>query len=122
MFDTPEPEKNLPKLQIFNTCPLVVNAIKACTYDKPRDNKPAEDVAEFEGDDPYDTLRYLCDAADRYFDDASIEMGKMQRQEELVRRLENTNDWTAFYMGMRRVENDQNAVQPVKRYHKAARM
>ena len=35
-----EPEMNLPKLQIFkDMCPVLVNAIKACSYDKPKGNK-----------------------------------------------------------------------------------
>ena len=60
-----EPEINIPKLQIFkDKCPILVEAIKACSYDKPKGNKPAEDIAEFEGDDPIDGLRYLVDAAE----------------------------------------------------------
>jgi hypothetical protein len=41
-FKPDERENNLPKLLIFNTCPLVSTAIKACSYNK---NRP-EDVAE----------------------------------------------------------------------------
>lgn len=115
-FSPVEVEDNLPKLQIFNTCPILIEAIKACNYDKPKNNKPAEDVAEFEGDDPYDTLRYICDAADRYFDDAQSEFKKLQQQEELIRQLSSTNDFTAYYRNMRRVEN-QGANKPLKRYH-----
>ena len=56
-FDEQEPETNIPKLQIFkDSCPILVEAIKACSYDKPKGNKPAEDIAEFEGDDPIDGL------------------------------------------------------------------
>src|SRR5205814_9130956 len=91
----PEPENNLPKLQIFENCPLLINAIKACSYDKPRNNKPAEDVAEFEGDDPYDDIRYVVDAAESFFNDAQNEMVKVQKQDELIQRLEQTGDWTA---------------------------
>lgn len=50
-----EDEKNLPKLQIFSTCLELIDCITQCMVDK--DN--TEDVAEFDGDDPYDTLRYL---------------------------------------------------------------
>jgi len=110
-------ESNLPKLQIFNTCPLLVEAIKACSYDKPRDNKPAEDVAEFNGDDPYDTLRYMCDAADKYFDESAQEFDKLKKQEELIQRLANTNNWTPYYRQMRAIENSSKFT-PVRRYHK----
>jgi len=114
---TQEFEDNLPKMQIFNTCPILVDAIKACSYDKPRDNKPAEDVAEFSGDDPYDALRYMCDAADRFFDDASREFENIQKQEELIQRLQATNNWTPFYRQMRQLESD-GKFKPVRRFHR----
>jgi|PlaIllAssembly_1097288.scaffolds.fasta_scaffold00047_18 hypothetical protein len=113
----PLEEENLPKLQIFNNCPLLVDAIKACSYDKPKDNKPAEDVAEFSGDDPYDTLRYMCDAADRYFDEAAREFKNVQKQEELINRLQVTNNWTPFYRQMRQLENS-SAQKPIRRFHR----
>jgi hypothetical protein len=104
LFDPPIEETNLPKLQIFNTCPVLVNAIKACSYDKPKDNKPAEDVAEFDGDDPYDTIRYLCDTADAYFDESAKEFEKIKARDNLVQRLAMNNDWTAFYRNNRQLE------------------
>jgi hypothetical protein len=36
-FEPVVEEKNLPKLQIFrDACPVLVDAIKACSYDKPK--------------------------------------------------------------------------------------
>jgi hypothetical protein len=92
LFDAPEPEINIPKLLIFkceeehheghpSCCPMMIEALKACVYDKPRDNKPAEDVATFEGDDPYDDLRYAVDSAERYFTEAGREFEKIQKAE-----------------------------------------
>lgn len=110
------PEGNLPKLQIFkDQCPILVEAIKACSYDKPKNNKPAEDIAEFEGDDPIDGLRYLVDAAESFFDDANEEFKKIQKQEALVQRLNNSNDWTAFYRNMAKAEVSVE-IKPVSRY------
>lgn len=130
LFDLPEEEKNIPKLQIFlcdkdhsvghghpNCCPLMVDAIKACNYDKPRNNKPAEDVAEFEGDDPYDDLRYACDTAEGYFEEAEQEMKQFQQREEYSQRLAMTGDMTAFYRNMNRIEHEE-VVRPVRRFHK----
>lgn len=124
-FGNEEPEINIPKLQIFldhdeknniiGGCPLLIEAIKACSYDKPRNDKPAEDVAEFNGDDPYDTIRYGCDASERYFDEASDEFDKIQKQEELLNKLNNTNDWTAFYRNMNAIESS-NKIEAIKRY------
>jgi hypothetical protein len=113
-----EPETNIPKLQIFkDACPVLVEAIKACSYDKPKGNKPAEDIAEFEGDDPIDGLRYLVDAAESYFDDANVEFKKIQAQEALVNQLSSSRDWTAFYRNMQKVESlSDDAIRPVSRY------
>lgn len=113
-----EPETNLPKLQIFkDACPILVEAIKACSYDKPKNNKPAEDIAEFEGDDPIDGLRYMVDSAEAYFDDANEELKKAQAIEAQIRQLTQNNDWTAFYRNMEKVESD-DVIQPISRYHR----
>lgn len=112
-----EPETNIPKLQIFEgACPVLVEAIKACSYDKPKNNKPAEDIAEFEGDDPIDGLRYLVDAAEGFFDESNQEFKKIQAQENLVKQLEDTQDWTAFYRNMKKTESDNDVPRPVSRY------
>jgi len=117
-FNPQEPETNIPKLQIFNGCaPVLVEAIKACSYDKPKGNKPAEDIAEFDGDDPIDGLRYLVDAAESFFDEANTEWKKIQKQEELVQQLSADRDWTAFYRNMQKTESDDE-IKPVVRYHR----
>lgn len=131
IFDPPEEEKNLPKLQIFrcpekvhdghpNCCPVMIETIKACTYDKPKDNKPAEDVAGFDGDDPYDDLRYACDSAERYFDEAEVEFKRIQKQQELTEILSNTKDFTGFYRNMLSVDSSQK-MQAVSRFHRRRR-
>jgi hypothetical protein len=115
-FNPIEPETNIPKLQIFkDACPVLVEAIKACSYDKPKGNKPAEDIAEFDGDDPIDGLRYIVDAAESFFDDANTEFKKIQAQEALVNKLNQTNDWTAYYRNMSKVESEETT-HPVGRY------
>jgi len=131
LFDPSEPETNIPKLQIFkceatnhdghsNCCPVMIEAIKACNYAKPKDNKPAEDVAEFDGDDPYDDIRYACDSAETFFIDAEKEMKKVQAQEQLLETLKNTQDWTAYYRNMRNVEGIKK-MQVARRFHRASR-
>lgn len=115
-FVPPEPEHNLPKLQIFKSCPVLSDAIKACSYDKKR----VEDIAEFEGDDPIDGLRYLVDAAEQYFEAAAEEFKRIQKQEEILRKLADTNDYTAFYRNMKSVESS-DAYTPVSLYHRGHR-
>ncbi len=110
----PHPEEdNLPKLQIFNTCPLVANAIKSCV---PAKNNP-QDVEEFAGDDAYDGLRYLVDMADKFFDESADEFKRVQKTEDLVQRLKDTSDWTAFYRNMDAMEsNVATSNSPVIRF------
>lgn len=116
-FIPAEPESNIPKLQIFKSCKILIDAIKACSYDKKR----IEDIAEFQGDDPIDGLRYLVDAAEQYFETASEEFKKIQKQEEIIQKLSADQDWTAFYRNMRTIESD-DIYRPVQKFHKGARM
>lgn len=132
LFKAPEVETNIPKLQIFcceeqfhdghpNCCPQMIESIKACSYDKKgKDGKAQEDVAEFEGDDPYDDIRYACDAAERYFKEAQSEFAKIQKQEQLTTALQNTQDWTAYYRNMRAIDG-KPPMQSVSRYHHSHR-
>ena len=117
-FQPIEPETNIPRLQVFNTCPALIDAIKACFYAKSKEGKAAEDVAEFDGDDPYDGIRYMIDVADSFFSEAKSEFNVIQKREALVQKLAETQDFTAFYRNMRRIESN-STVQPVKRYHHA---
>ena len=130
LFDPPEEEANIPKLQIFccdeqiheghpHCCPLMIDSIKACSYDKKtKDGKPAEDVAEFDGDDPYDDIRYACDSAEQFFDVASDTMKKLARQQAITEALKHTGDFTAYYRNMRAIESSPS-MQVVSRYHRA---
>lgn len=132
IFDPPEEETNIPKLQIFcceepfheghpNCCPIMIDSIRACSYDKKsKDGKPAEDVAEFEGDDPYDDLRYACDSADRYFEEAGVEFERIQKREAITQALKANQDWTAYYRNMKVIEQS-NRMQVIRRFHRGAR-
>lgn len=116
-FNPSEPEV-IPKLQIFDECSVLVNAIKACSYDKPKGNKPAEDIGEFDGDDPIDGLRYIVDCAEGFFEDASEEFKRIQAQEMLINKLNATQDWTAYYRNSAKLEADSDeSIRPVGRYH-----
>lgn len=128
-FRGPEPETNIPKLQILRCnevnhdghefcCPVMIDAIKACSYDKKtKDGKPAEDIAEFDGDDPIDDLRYAVDSCERYVTDAADEFKKIQKQEAFANKLNETKDWTAFYRNMRTTEQIDDKWKPIRRYH-----
>jgi hypothetical protein len=116
-FDKP-PDELLPKYQIFNTCPLAVNSIKSCVYAKSKEGVPSEDVAEFDGDDPYDGQRYGLDTAERFFIEAEQEMKEVERRQEIMDRLTHTQDWTAFFRMHEKLEADSNSIyKPVRRFH-----
>jgi len=114
-FDSIEQETNIPKLLIMDNCSHVIAAIKTCNYAKSKDGIPAEDVAEFDGDDPYDGIRYMVDAADRYFDESASEFEKIQKRDELLQALARNNDMTSFYRRSRELEL-VDKFRPMSRY------
>jgi len=133
LFDPPEAETNIPKFQIFkcdetgdheghpNCCPMMIEAIKSCSYDKNSpEGKPAEDVKEFPGDDPYDDVRYAVDSAEAYFNEAQEEFKKVVKQQELIARLTESNNMTAYYIAMRKNEETlaQRMTSMFKRRHR----
>lgn len=115
LFDPVKKEDNLPKLQIFNTCKYLPGAIKACVYD----DKNANDVKEFVGDDPYDTVRMLIRRADTYFDSSNEMAKELEKREALIKQFETNKDMTAFYRNARRLEleSDDSALA-VTRFHR----
>jgi len=107
-FVPEEPETNIPILQVFDTCKEFIRAIPLCVYNDP--NKPGlnkEDVAEFDGDDPYDGGRYLIKACMRYIDSASSEGERREEVEKLCKEAEKSKDLTSFYIRMANLEARQ---------------
>jgi hypothetical protein len=111
-FAEQEEEKNLPKLQIFNSCKVLIEAIKACSYDK----KKVEDIAAFVGDDPIDGLRYMVDAAENYMATAEKEFEVVQRREAIIQRLQANQDYTGFYRDMSGLDSKKD--KPVRLFHR----
>lgn len=114
--------ENLPKLQFFDDPDVKVigDAIKMCNYEKSdKDGRKKEDVAEFNGDDPYDMLRMLLHAADLFFGTAELEQNRLLKIEAVVNRLQETGDQTSYYRNMKRVESpsEGDIIGPVSRYH-----
>lgn len=95
-FVPDQPETNLPKLQIFNTCPDLISVIPQCSNNE----KKPEDILKFDGDDFYDDARYLIKAADNYLNDAAKEFEKRAQIDNVIRDLQRTNNQTAFYRQM----------------------
>ena len=116
LYSIPDREV-LPRLQIFNCCDMLINAIRACTYAKPRDGKPAEDVAEFEGDDAYDGLRYMLDAASSFVQESMSEMEKVQAQDHLMNDFAQHQDYNRLFRQAEAYERRNFEPSAIRRYH-----
>lgn len=104
-------EGNLPKLQIFRNCPEVRKAIPLCVYDK----NHKEDVAEFNGDDPYDAARYLVKLAENYMRESPV-AGHLDKLAKVMTDFERTGDYTQLHRRMERVERQAPKNVPVRRF------
>lgn len=113
-------EEVLPRWQVMETCPILIETIPQCVYQKSSsDGKAKEDVAEFDGDDPYDTWRYLLKAVDNYTEGSSREATKRAKVAGIIESYEETGDINALYMNMRKHELSQRSVRP-RRFHSAS--
>src|SRR5438552_47495 len=111
-----KPEENLPKLQVFKSAMELRRVIPLCVYDVDR----KEDVAEFDGDDPYDALRYLVKVVEGYLGRSKNESVNRQRVSEVIEELARSGDQTRFHRRMEMVDrvNKESSIKPVKRFHK----
>lgn len=103
----------LPKLQIFGEgCNPVIDAIPTCVYEE-KEGKVSEDVAEFNGDDPYDMLRMLLESVDSYVNESLEEFNERKKLDEIMQE----KDMTAFYRRMEYMEAQRPNLGPVNLIH-----
>ncbi len=98
-YDEPD-EENLPVMQIFDSCKVLIDTIPMCIYD----DKKIEDVAEFEGDDPIDCFRYFCKGAKQFLDGEIVGLDRATRVDNITQQLRMTGDMTSFYRKMESIE------------------
>lgn len=110
-FQPSAEEKNLPCLQVFSNCVELRKCIPLCVYD----DKRTDDIAEFNGDDPYDACRYLVVAADNY-KRPNPEADYQRKRAEVIYQRETSGDETRFYRQMEALEraNVNNFTKPVR--------
>jgi hypothetical protein len=108
-------ETNLPILQIFDTCKILIETIPVCIYNDDKGNP--EDIQEFDGDDPIDNLRYLCKASRKFLDgELGFDMEVAVKKDKIIQEANQTNDMTRFYRQMEHLERKTNFIhQPVSR-------
>lgn len=116
LFVPQEPETNLPKLIIFDKGPEgrenkeLIDVIPACA---PKATNP-EDVEEFPGDDPYDALRMAVKSTHRYVDQSKEEFERRARIQKVVDELHATQNQTAYYLNMAKLEADNDKIISVR--------
>ena len=107
MFIDEEEVSNLPKLQIFSNCNILIETIPVCVYD----DKKREDIQEFDGDDPIDNLRYFCKAVTRYASANDEELNRRKAVNAVVAQYQQGQDTTKLYRQMERLEQTQKTHQ-----------
>jgi hypothetical protein len=92
--------------------------IPLCVYDD--DNK--EDVAEFDGDDPYDSLRYHTKAIDNYnFTNLQSKSKHLMKIAAVVAEFQKNQDWTSFHRKLEVLEKKKiYAVTPIRSRRRAS--
>jgi Terminase large subunit, T4likevirus-type, N-terminal len=119
-YDEPE-EDNLPLLQIFENCKILIDTIPMAIYDDVK----IEDIAEFDGDDPIDNLRYACKAAKRFISGEISGLDLAAKKQKVIDELNMTGDMTAFYRQLEFIEAQNRAsisdCLPVSRRSRFAR-
>lgn len=114
LFQPELEEQFLPQFQIFEDCKKTVETIPLCVYDKDR----PEDVAEFDGDDPYDETRYGVSACQNYLDGGLEEALQAEQIAKVCSQYEQTGNINHFYMQMNNLDaQGRQASRGVKRYH-----
>lgn len=108
MFEEEAPETHLPRLLIFENCTEFIEALQTAVYRDETTGKKAEDVAEWDGDDPYDGGRYLLMGADAYCEEAAHEHKEREDLAAIINRYKGEADQTGFYRAMEQYEQDHH--------------
>lgn len=102
-FKEEEPERNLPKVLIFRNCSHLIATLPLCEHNP---NNPG-DVKEFDGDDPYDSFRYLCREYDRLKASGSAALSQLKARSEILDKFKETQDYNYLYRSMEFVEKKE---------------
>lgn len=98
MFKDVEDKQKYPRLLISEECENLINTIPLCVYARDKNDDELDDVAEFDGDDPYDTLRYLARAMVRFIAESKKSLDELEEMDRI--RKVSTGDMNQFYRMM----------------------
>ena len=107
MFQDIESAQKYPRLLISEDCTELIDTIPNCVYAKDKNDEEIDDVAEFEGDDPYDTLRYLARAMTRFIIESKKSQQAFVEIQAIQDKLDNGGDMTEFYRMMETREHNK---------------
>jgi len=108
-----EPELEIPKLQVFKGCDKLINAIPDCIYDVTN----PEDVAEFNGDDPYDGIKILLGGIRDYLVTGAAEIERIKSVQDAIN---GTLDVTSLYRKLEFLEHKNR--KPISTRRRGFRM
>lgn len=120
LFEPDKPETNIPRLQILfekgdEHTQLLIDALMNAQFDE----KDKEDYAEYDGDDPLDSLRYGLKASNVYLENAKKTQSLLAKEEKINEDLKQSGDMHSFYMRMMKLDSEKKKLiaKPVLRYH-----
>ena len=102
--DTTVPEIR-PRLHVTTDCPLLIKTIPLCVYDDKEHN--IEDVKEFNGDDPYDDIRYFLNGCEFLYSTAASNSYVEEKKQEILNAYATSGDTNSFYRKMEVIEAKQ---------------
>jgi len=119
LFTPEQKEANLPKLQIFSSCTLLIETLPMCMYDEDADGKRAEDVKKWDakessdgtmtiGDDAYDNLRYGLKGIEKHIEESKRGENTSLQKAKLYEQLIASGNHTAFNQQMEKVEKAES--------------
>ena len=115
-FSKEKEDKLLPQIKFFDTCTQTIETLPLCVYDKDR----PEDVAEFDGDDPYDETRYGIAACQNYLEGGVAQAEEAEERAEICSRIEQKQiSLTDFYRQMGNLDaRNRKSLLPGKVFHR----
>lgn len=103
---TPEQQEiaeDLPRLLVTADCPILIKTLPLCVYNEKGSN--VEDVHEWDGDDPYDDVRYLLQGIEKMYSKAQSSEAVEIKKAEIAEAFDKTMDINAYYQKMRWLES-----------------
>lgn len=105
IFQADVVEDDLPRLQIFDTCQTMIDTLPNVVYaENKQSGKKVEDYAEFDGDDPIDTIRYCAKRVERFFETATKEWDRYKKIDAAINQFQQSGNYNDLDRTLAKVE------------------